>query len=101
MELLFVVLAGIILGLAARYLFPLRETHGAFLIPAIGAVTASVVWEALTWLGWAWNGGWIWTTTLLLTAAVVSVSAVTIGRSRRSRDRAQLSALLSPKARAV
>ncbi len=44
MELLFIVLAGIIIGIAARYTFPLRDTHGAFLIPSIGAVTSAIVW---------------------------------------------------------
>ena len=100
MELLFIVLAGIIMGGAARYLFPLRDTYGVVLMPAVGAITAAIVWEVLTWLGWPYDGGWIWVITLIVTALVVAITPLVLGRARRSHDRAQLSALLSPKARA-
>jgi len=65
MELLFVVLGGAILGLAARYSLPRRHTYGSALVPAVGAGVAAVVWVALTWLGWAWDGGWIWVVSLV------------------------------------
>ena len=42
MELLFVILGGIIIGLIGRYLFPLRETHGVLLVPAIGAAASAI-----------------------------------------------------------
>jgi uncharacterized membrane protein YeaQ/YmgE (transglycosylase-associated protein family) len=99
MELLFVVLAGIIIGLLGRYLLPLRDTHGALLVPALGAGSAAILWEVLTWAGLPYDGGWIWVITLVLTAAIVAVVTPLLGRRRRDRDRAQLSALLSPKAR--
>ena len=41
MELLFVVLGGAILGLAARYSLPRRHTYGSALVPAIGAGVAA------------------------------------------------------------
>jgi len=72
MEILFVALAGIILGIAAGAALPRRELRGIALVPAIGGAAASIVWVALTWLGMAWNGGWIWVITLIL-AALVSV----------------------------
>ncbi|GGF26708.1 hypothetical protein [Subtercola lobariae] len=100
MELLFIVLAGIIMGGVARYLFPLRETHGVVLMPAVGGITAAIIWEVLTWLNWPYDGGWIWVITLIVTALVVGITAPVLGRTRRSRDRAELTALLSRKARA-
>ncbi|MCU1477258.1 MAG: hypothetical protein JWQ64_1951 [Subtercola sp.] len=100
MELLFIVLAGIIMGALARYLFPLRDTHGVVLMPAVGGITAAIVWEILTWLNWPWDGGWIWVVTVVVTALVVGITAPVLGRTRRAHDRAQLTALLSPKARA-
>ncbi|RFA19971.1 hypothetical protein [Subtercola boreus] len=99
MELLFVILGGIIIGLLGRYLLPLREMHGALLVPAIGALTAAIVWEALTWLGLPYDGGWIWVITFVGTAVVVAIATTFLGRSRRSHDRAELSRLLAPKAR--
>ncbi|MGO4299683.1 hypothetical protein [Leifsonia sp. RAF41] len=86
MELLFVVLGGAIIGLAGRYLLPHRHTHGSVLIPAVGVVSASVLWVALTWAGLRWNGGWIWWITLLGTALVVALTDVVVGRLRTAGD---------------
>jgi hypothetical protein len=90
MELLFVALGGVILGLAARLVLPGRSTQGFILVPAIGAAVASVVWVALTWLGWTWDSGWIWLVALGL-AAVVSVAAeLLIWRLRTRGDKRML-----------
>lgn len=86
MELLFVALAGAILGLGARYFLPNRHTHGSALMPAIGVSVACVLWVALTWAGLKWDGGWIWWITLLGTTAVVVVADLVIGRVRAAHD---------------
>ena len=93
MELLFVALAGAILGLGARYLLPHRHTHGAVLIPALGVMVASTLWVILTWAGMKWNGGWIWWITLLSTAAVVVIVDVLLGRIRTLNDERMLARL--------
>ncbi|PWC08412.1 hypothetical protein [Mycetocola zhujimingii] len=93
MELLFVMLFGIAIGIGARYVMPQRDTHGVALIPAIGGITAGVVWVGLTWLGWAWDGGWIWVATLFIAAIVSVASAFMIGRVRAESDRKRLVAL--------
>lgn len=94
MELLFVALGGAILGLAARYLLPGRGVHGSALVPAIGTATAAVVWVGLTWLGWKWDGGWIWWVALG-SSAVVSVAAdVVLSRKRAESDRRMLHSLM-------
>ena len=86
MELLFVALAGAVIGLAARYLLPHRHTHGSVLIPALGVSVACILWVALTWAGLKWDGGWIWWITLLGTAVVVAVADLVIGRVRSDAD---------------
>ncbi|AGW41018.1 hypothetical protein O159_08740 [Leifsonia xyli subsp. cynodontis DSM 46306] len=86
MELLFVALAGAILGLGARYLLPNRHTHGSALIPAVGVSVACVLWVALTWAGLAWDGGWIWWIALLGTAAIVVAADLVVGRVRAAHD---------------
>ena len=93
MELLFIMLFGIALGTAARYLVPRRTTHGAALVPAVGGIVAGVVWLGLTWLGWAWDGGLIWIITLLVAAVVSAVVALVLGRSRATSDAKRLVAL--------
>ncbi|TFC92737.1 MULTISPECIES: hypothetical protein [Cryobacterium] len=94
MELLFIALGGAVLGLAARYSLPGRQTHGAVLVPAIGTLVASVVWVALTWAGLAWNDGWIWWITLGVTALASGAADLTLGRTRAAGDERMLHALL-------
>ncbi|WP_243695153.1 hypothetical protein [Agromyces protaetiae] len=96
MELLFVVLGGAILGLAARYVLPKRHTHGVVLIPAIGAAVAAVVWVGLTWLGWAWDGGWIWVASLAAAGVVAAASALLIGPRREHADHVLFERLSRP-----
>ncbi|ROP43448.1 MULTISPECIES: hypothetical protein [unclassified Rathayibacter] len=95
MELLFVTLGGILLGLAARYGLPHRHLHGSVLIPALGGVVAAVVWVALTWAGLPWDGGLIWILALGLAAVAVLTADVALGRARTRRDDAALEAMLA------
>ena len=96
MELLFVVLGGAILGLAARYSLPRRHTYGSALVPAVGAGVAAVVWVALTWLGWAWDGGWIWVVSLAASALASAAAAYLIGPGRQKADAALFERLSRP-----
>ena len=82
MELLFVALGGTALGLAARYLLPGRSTQGSVLVPAIGTAVASLVWVALTWLGWAYDAGWIWWVSLIVAGLVSVASDIVLTRTR-------------------
>ncbi|MES2171487.1 MAG: hypothetical protein V4479_12325 [Actinomycetota bacterium] len=86
MELLFATLGGAILGLGMRYVLPKRETYGSLLLPAVGAVASAVIWEALTWLGWKYSGGWIWVATLIGSAVVATVVGILVGRTRAQGD---------------
>lgn len=95
MELLFITLGGVILGLIARYALPNRDRHGVVVVPAIGAAVAAVVWVALTWAGLPWDGGWIWVISLVVTAVAVVVADVLIGRRRKERDEVRLQQLLT------
>jgi len=94
MELLFVTLGGLILGLAARYALPRRDEVGAMVAPAVGAGVAALVWVALTWAGLDWDGGWIWVVALVLAALASAAAEIRLGR-RRERADAQLLARLT------
>jgi hypothetical protein len=93
MELMFVALGGAILGLAARYALPRRLTHGSVLVPAVGTGVAAVVWVVLTWLGWAWDGGWIWWVSLILAGLAAVVVDLRLGKRREAADLTMLHTL--------
>lgn len=94
MELLFVALGGAVLGIAARYVLPRRLTQGWLLVPAVGAAVASVVWVALTWLGLAWDGGWIWLVSLGLAAIAAFATDIVLSRRRTRSDQIMLFSLM-------
>ena len=96
MELLFITLGGAILGLAARYSIPRRHTHGVVLVPAVGAAASAIVWVALTWLGWAWDGGWIWVAGLVAGGVASAATAYFIGPRRERADVALFERLSRP-----
>ncbi|MEV1130320.1 hypothetical protein [Agromyces sp. NPDC049794] len=100
MELLFVALGGAILGLAARYSLPRRHTYGSAVVPAIGTGVAAVVWVGLTWLGWPWDGGWIWVASLAAAAVASVVAVLLIGPRRERGDEALFERLARPGASA-
>jgi quaternary ammonium compound-resistance protein SugE len=87
-ELLFVVLIGVLVGLAARGVLPRRELTGVVLLPAIGGVSAAVVWVALTWARLRWDGGWIWVATIAACALTVVGAAAVLARIRHRDDEA-------------
>jgi hypothetical protein len=96
MELLFVILLSFCIGLAVRYALPGRETYGSMLVPAIAAIAGAVVWEILTWVGWKFDGGWIWVASLVASGVVALVLALVIPRGRRSNDEELLKQLSTP-----
>ncbi len=90
---MFVTLGGVLLGFGARYVFPRRQTYGSLLVPAISAVVAAVIWEALTWAGWKYDGGWIWWVALVASGVSATIAALVIGRVRSQADVARLDRL--------
>lgn len=88
MELLFVVMGGALLGAIPRYVLPHRDTYGSALLPAMGAAVAAAVWAILTWVGWKFDGGWIWWASLGagFLAAFALPLIVTVRRKRRDEE---------------
>ncbi|WP_255576890.1 hypothetical protein [Cryobacterium inferilacus] len=87
---MFVALGGAILGLIVRYALPRRLTHGSVLVPAVGTGVAALVWVALTWLGWAWNEGWIWWVSLIVAGIAAVLADILLGKRREAADLAML-----------
>ncbi len=96
MELLFVVLGGALIGLGLRYLLPGRETYGSAVLPAVSAAVAAVVWAGLTWLGWSFDGGWIWWVSFLAGGVLAIATALLLAPRRKHRDVALFDRLSRP-----
>lgn len=96
MELLFVVIGAAGLGAIPRYLLPHRDTYGSALLPSVSAAVASVVWVGLTWLGWPYDGGWIWWVSLGAGALAALFLPMLISSPRLRHDDELFKRLLRP-----
>ena len=88
MELLFAVLGGLIVGAVAHVVLPWRSTRGSLLGPAVGGTVAAVLWEALSWAGWKYDGTWIWVVALVGAGVLALVAEWVLGTRRTAADAA-------------
>ncbi len=100
MELLFVALGGLIIGLVVRYSLPGRNMTGAVVIPGLATAGAAVIWEILTWLRMPYNSPWIWVITFGLVAIKSIVVDVWLVRRRKKHDEAAFEAAVKGARRA-
>ena len=98
MELLFVTVIGASLSLGVRYLVPGRQTHGALLVPAVGAAATAAVWAICVWLGLTFDGGWIWVIALVLGPLASLAVALVLPKRRETADEQLLARLMKPSA---
>ena len=96
MELLFVTVIGASISLGVRSLVPGRQTHGALLVPAVGAAATAAVWAICVWLGLTFDGGWIWVIALVLGPLVSLAVALALPKRREAADAALLERLMKP-----
>jgi hypothetical protein len=83
MELLFVTLGGVIIGLLVSAIMPGRELSGVALIPGIATVVIMVLWEVLTWIGLPYSGFLIWGLSFGVTIAFTFGAALWLNDSRK------------------
>ena len=98
MELAYVTVIGAAIGAVARYLLPGRRAYGMFLLPAIAAAVTAAVWVGLLWIGWSFDGGWIWVVSLAAAVAASIASAILIVRYRETADKRLLHQLSAGRA---
>lgn len=95
MELLYVTVIGAGIGFLIRYTMAGRQHHGALLLPALAAATTAAVWVLLLWLGFTFDGGWIWVISLTAATIVSLAVAVLLPRKRLEHDEHLLHRLLN------
>lgn len=86
MELAYVTVIGAAIGALVRYILPGRRSYGLFLLPAIAAAVTAAVWAVLVWLGWTFDGGWIWVVSLAAAGIASIVAALLLVRYRATAD---------------
>ncbi len=96
MELLFVVLGAAGIGAIPRYLLPHRDTYGTALLASVSVIVASIVWAGLTWLGWPFDGGWIWWASLGAGGLAAVAVPLLISSRRLRHDRELFDQLMRP-----
>ncbi len=86
MELIFIVVIGLVIGLAIRYIVPGRQTYGVGAQLGLSAAVSSAIWVGLTVAGMAWDGFWIWALTLAATIIACVAFGVAVPRARLLRE---------------
>ena len=86
MELFYVTVIGGAIGAALRYLLPGRDAYGLALLPAVGAAVTAAIWVGLTWLGWPYDGGWIWVFSLVGSGLASIATALLTVNLRKQHD---------------
>lgn len=89
MQILLGVIVATIVGVAAHYLLPGRDTRGAALAPLIGGATGAVVWTLFTWAGVGGDNLWIWVAAILAPVMVTVPVVVVLAAARTRRDAAE------------
>jgi O-antigen/teichoic acid export membrane protein len=85
-ELLFVLVIAACVGGLVRYVLPGRHSYGLLLLPAVGVVATAILWVALTWVGWKFDGGWIWVVALVGGGVVTVAVELLVWRGRERSD---------------
>ncbi|GAA1225077.1 hypothetical protein GCM10009655_24860 [Rhodoglobus aureus] len=85
-ELLFVTVIGASIAAILRYALPSRGMYGSALLPAVGAAVTATVWVALVWVGFAFDGTWIWFISLLAGGGAALTTALVLPRHREAAD---------------
>lgn len=80
----------VILGLVAPYIYARSEEYGALLPPAIAMVVGSVLWAALTWLGFKYTEGYIWIIIMVAMPLVMVFVSSRLAHSRINAREAKL-----------
>jgi lipopolysaccharide export LptBFGC system permease protein LptF len=92
MEFLFIVFYTAVLGLVAPYVKITSDRYGSLVPPAIGLATGSVIWILLTWLGFSYVDGWIWTIVMVSMPIAMFFGSRAIASKREQDDNKALAA---------
>lgn len=97
MELVLIVTAAGLIGVAVRYLIAGRQSHGLAVMPAAGIIVGSLAWGVLIWTGAPESAWWSWTIALGLATVAAIALALVLPRRRAAADEALWAELTRPR----
>lgn len=86
MQILLALIAGAVIGTAAHFALPGRDTRGAVLLPVLGTLAGGVVWMILTWIGWGLDNPLLWLAAFVVPIVVVWPTGILLTRARDAHD---------------
>ena len=92
MEILFIVIYAVILGLVAPYVAVKSDKYGSLVPAALALVSGCLLWIAFTWLGFPYTEVWIWTIVMLAMPVVMFFASKRIEAHREKLDKEALAA---------
>jgi lipopolysaccharide export LptBFGC system permease protein LptF len=92
MEFLFIVFYTAVLSLVAPYVKITSDRYGSLVPPAIGLATGSIIWIVLTWLGFSYVDGWIWTIVMVAMPIAMFFGSKALDKRREQLDNLSLAA---------
>jgi uncharacterized membrane protein YeaQ/YmgE (transglycosylase-associated protein family) len=85
-QILIAFIIGAVIGMAAHFQVPQRQSRGVALGPVVGALSAGLAWMILTWAGVGIDTPWPWLAALIVPAVVTYPTLILLTRSRVARD---------------
>jgi hypothetical protein len=92
MEILFIVIYAVILGLVAPYVAVKSDKYGSLVPAALALVSGCLLWVLFTWLGFPYTEVWIWTIVMLSMPVIMFFASKRIASQRSKRDSEALAA---------
>ncbi len=68
-------------------------TYGILLLPAVSGAVTAAVWAGLLWIGWKFDGTWIWVASLGAGFLAALATALVLPRRRIAEDARKLNEL--------
>jgi uncharacterized membrane protein YeaQ/YmgE (transglycosylase-associated protein family) len=86
MEFLFIVFYAVILGLVAPYVTIKSDKYGSLVPPTIALAGGSVLWILLTWFGFPYTEGWIWSIVMIAMPVIMFFGSKRLEQLRSKAD---------------
>lgn len=93
MELIVVVIYAALLALVAPFVLPKSDFYGKFVPFSIALGFGSIIWIALTWIGFSYVDAWIWLIVMLTMPLAAWLGTSYLHKTRMAQEQQNLEQL--------